>query len=120
MQECVDATRATRVDQQTQADLLYAISLFGSIVHASELYERLIPEELMRESKFYQIQKEIIIRENTIKHISTALKTKFSADVVNALTPIIQNISDVQRLEELHTAAVKAQSIEAFTEKLNA
>ena len=35
----------------------------------------------MRESKFYQLEKGIIIRETTIKHISTALKTKFSADV---------------------------------------
>ncbi len=47
VQECVDATIAAPVDQQTQADLLYAISLFGSLVHNSELYERKIPEELM-------------------------------------------------------------------------
>ena len=73
----------------------------------------------MQESKFYQLEKGIIIRETTIKHISTALKTKFSADVVNALTPIIQNISDLQRLEELHIAAVKAQNIEAFTQMLS-
>ena len=73
----------------------------------------------MRESKFYQLEKGIIIRETTIKHISTALKTKFSADVVNALTPIIQNISDVQRLEELHIAAVKAQNIKTFTQMLS-
>lgn len=73
----------------------------------------------MRESKFYQLEKGIIIRETTIKHISTALKTKFSADVVNALTPIIQNISDLQRLEELHIAAVKAQNIKTFTQMLS-
>ena len=72
----------------------------------------------MRESKGYQYEREIIIRETTIKHISAILKTKFSTDVVNALTPIIQDISDVQRLEELHTAAVKAQNIEAFAQKL--
>lgn len=45
--ECVDATLATPVDQRTRGDLLYAISLFGSIVHNPELYERLIQEELM-------------------------------------------------------------------------
>ena len=73
----------------------------------------------MQESKFYQLEKGIIIRETTIKHISTALKTKFSADVVNALTPIIQNISDVQRLKELYTAAVKAQNIKTFTQMLS-
>ena len=72
----------------------------------------------MRESKGYQLLREKFIRETTIRHISAVLKAKFSADVVNALTPVIQNISDVQRLEELHTAAAKAQNIEAFAQKL--
>lgn len=119
VQECVDITMAVPVDQETQADLLYATSLFGCIVHNSELYERLIPEELMRESKFYQRQREKILRENTINHISVVLKAKFSADIVNALTPLIQSISDVQRLEELLDAAAKVQNIEAFTQMLH-
>ena len=45
VQACVDTTRAAPVDQATQADLLYATSLFGCVIHDSELYERLIPEE---------------------------------------------------------------------------
>ena len=73
----------------------------------------------MRESKTYQRQRERIIRENTINHISVVLKAKFSADIVNALTPLIQSISDVQRLEELLDAAAKVQSIEAFTQMLS-
>ncbi len=73
----------------------------------------------MQESKTYQYQREKIIRENTIKHILTVLNAKYSADVVSAITPIIQNISDLQRLEELHTAAANAQNIEAFTQMLN-
>jgi hypothetical protein len=119
VQACVDTTRAAPVDQATQADLLYATSLFGCVIHDSELYERLIPEELMRESKFYQRQREKILRENTINHISVVLKAKFSADVVNAITPEIQNISDLQRLEELHLAAARVQSIEAFAQMLH-
>ncbi len=118
-QECVNATRAAPVDQRAQSDLLYALHLFGGIVYDSELFERLIPEELMQESKTYQRQREKILRENTIKHISTVLKAKFSADIVNALTPIIQNITDLQRLEELHTAAAKVQDIETFTQMLS-
>ena len=41
----------------------------------------------MQESKTYQRQRERIIRENTINHISVVLKAKFSVDIVNALTP---------------------------------
>ena len=119
VQTCVDATRTTPVDQETQADLLYGIYLFGSVVTDAVLFERLIPEELMRESKGYQRQRERIIRENTINHISVVLKAKFSVDIVNALNPLIQNISDVQRLEELLDAAAKVQNIEAFVQLLN-
>ena len=119
VQECVDATRATPVDQQTQAGLLHRISVFGGIVYNAELLERLIPEELMQESKTYQRQRERILRENTINHISVVLKAKFSVDIVNALNPLIQNISDVQRLEELLDAAAKVQNIKAFVQLLN-
>ena len=119
VQECVDATIATPVDQNTQADLLYAISLFGSLVYNSELYERIIPEELMRESKFYQRQVEKITRETTIKHILTLLKSEFQAEAVNDLTPSLQNITDLQRLEQLLLAATKVQSLDAFVQMLS-
>ena len=119
VQECVDITQAAPVDQETQADLLHGISVFGGIVYNTELLDRLIPEELMQESKTYQRQRERILRENTINHISVVLKAKFPADIVNALTPIIQNINDVQRLEELHMAAAQVKNIESFAQMLS-
>lgn len=118
VQECVDATLATPVDQQTQADLLYAISLFGSIVYDPQVFKRRIPEELMRESKFYQRQQEKIARETTIKHILALLEQQFHTEAVRALTPAIQNIDDLQRLEYLHLAAARAPNIEAFAQEL--
>ena len=57
--------------------------------------------------------------DSTIRHILVVLKTKFSADIVNVLTPAIQNISDVERLEELLPAAVEAESPEAFAQILH-
>ncbi len=119
LQECIDVTRVVPADQRTQADLLYGIYLFGGIVYASALLGQLIQERLMQESKTYQYLREKILRENTINHISVVLKAKFSTDIVNALTPLIQNISDVQRLEELLDAAAKVQNIEAFRQMLH-
>ena len=58
-------------------------------------------------------------RESAIRHILVILKTKFSADIVNLLTPAIENISDVERLEQLLPAAVEAQSLEAFARTLH-
>ena len=53
-------------------------------------------------------------RESTIRHILVVLKTKFSSDIVDVLTPAIQNISDAERLEALLPAAVEAEDLEAF------
>ena len=118
VQECVEVTTAASVDQQTRGDLLCAISLFGSIVYDAQLFKRLIQAELMQESKYYQLLREEFMaegaRETTIKHIIVLLKTKFTADAVSALTPNIQKINDLQRLEQLHLAAAQAKSLEAF------
>ena len=116
---CVDETMAMPVDQQTQANLLYGIYLFGGVVYDSELFDRLIPGELMRESKTYQRLQEKITRENATRYILVVLKARFPEDPVNVLAPVVENISDVQRLEELLTAAARVQNIEAFTHMLN-
>lgn len=119
VQKCVDVTQAAPVDQQTQADLLYGIYLFGGIVYNSELLNRLIPEELMRESKTYQLQMERAARETTLKNTLTVLNRKFPADAVNDLTPEMQNIDNLQRLEQLLIAAIDARNLETFVQTLH-
>ena len=113
-QECIDATRAAPVDQETQADLLFALYLFGSIVYDPQVFKRRIPEELMRESKGYQL----MLRENTIEHIIALLEQQFHTEAVRALTPMLQNIDDLERLKELHLAAARVPNIENFAQKL--
>ncbi|MXZ00595.1 hypothetical protein F4Y93_08105 [Candidatus Poribacteria bacterium] len=57
-------------------------------------------------------------RESTIRHILVVLRTKFSADIVAVLTPAIENITNVERLEALLPAAVEAENLEAFARTL--
>ncbi|MDE0484001.1 MAG: hypothetical protein OXI67_15595 [Candidatus Poribacteria bacterium] len=118
-QECINVTCAVPVDQRTRSDLLYALYLFGGIVYDSELFERLIPEELMQESKTYQRQREKFLRENTIENTLALLQDQFHAEAVIAITPALRNISDLPKLKQLHLAAAKVQSIEAFAQMLN-
>ena len=115
VQACIDATRATPVDQQTHADLLYGLSLFGSIGHDPQVFKRRIPEELMRESKFYQL----LLRETTIEHIIALLKKRFQTEDVSALTPALQNINDLERLKQLLLVVPDTQSLEAFAQMLH-
>ena len=118
VQTCIDATRATPVDQEIQADLLHGISVFGGIVYNAELLERLIPEELMQESKTYQRQRERIIRENTVENTLALLEDQFQAETVSALTPALRNINDLQKLKQLLRAAARVRNIEDFTRML--
>ncbi|MXY28220.1 hypothetical protein F4Y59_08695 [Candidatus Poribacteria bacterium] len=112
VQECINATRATPVDQQ--ADLLYGLSLFGSIRHDPQLFKERIPEELMQESKFYQL----MLKETTIEYILALLEQQFHTEAVRALTPMLRNIDDLERLKELHLAAARVPNIETFAQKL--
>ena len=119
LQECIDATHAVPVDQRTQADLLYGIYLFGGIVHASALLDQLIQEKLMQESKTYQYLREKFIREATIENTLALLEDQFQAEAVNALTPELRSINDLQKLKQLLVAAARVQNIEAFAQMLH-
>lgn len=84
-----------------------------------KLLDRLIPEELMLESKTYQRQMEKAAKETTLKNTLTVLNRKFPAEAVNALTPEMQNIDDLQRLEQLLIAAAEARNLDTFTQMLH-
>ncbi len=119
LQECIDATRAVPVDQRTQADLLYGIYLFGGIVYASALLDQLIQEGLMQESKTYQYLREKFLREATIENTLALLEDQFQAEAVNALTPELRSINDLQKLKQLLVAAARVQNIETFEQMLH-
>ena len=68
----------------------------------------------MQESKGYQL----MLREITIEHIIALLEQQFHTEAVRALTPILQNIDDLERLKELLLAAPRVPNIETFTQKL--
>ena len=126
VQTCVNAVFGTSVDQQTRGDLLCAISLFGGIVYDARLFRQIIPERLMQESKYYQFLRDQFIaqgieqgieqgtRETIIRNTLALLRSKFSADAVNAVGTVLQRVNDMQRLEQLHLAAAQVQNLDAF------
>ena len=125
VQQCIDATIASPIDSPMKGTLLYGLSLFGSLVHGTNLFEH-IPEELMQESPFFQRQREKFIeqgieqgtKEATLKSLMTVLNAKFHVETVRSLTPALENIDDLPRLEQLLFAAVNAKTLDAFTEAL--
>ena len=53
VEKCIETTRAASVDGRTRGTLLYALSLFGALVHPPELFEDPVLEAIMQESPFY-------------------------------------------------------------------
>ena len=80
----------------------------------------------MQESSVFQRQREKFIaegitqgaKEATLKNLLTVPNAKFDTEAVRALTPALENIDDLQRLEQLLLTAVNAKNLETFTEKL--
>ncbi len=73
----------------------------------------------MQESKTYQYLREKFIREATIENTLALLEDQFQAEAVNALTPELRSINDLQKLKQLLVAAARVQNIEAFAQMLH-
>jgi hypothetical protein len=61
---------------------------------------------------------ELGARQTAIKSLCGILEFKFDVRAVQALKPTLETIHDLQHLEQLHDAALRAQSLEAFVQNL--
>ncbi|MCY4554112.1 MAG: hypothetical protein OXC79_10600 [Candidatus Poribacteria bacterium] len=142
LRKCVAAAETAPVEKVVRDDLVATLGILSALAYDNELVNQLIKEEIVQKSTFFQehlekatkrVTQEALEqgreqgieqgreqerRGSTIRHILVVLKTKFSADIVTVLTPAIENISDVERLEALLPAAVEAESLEAFARAL--
>ena len=107
------------LEEIVQESTFFQEHLERATKHLEETTERLT-QEALEQGLQQGIEKgrEQERRESTIRHILVVLRTKFSADIVAVLTPAIENISDVERLEALLPAVVEVEYLEAFARTL--
>ena len=76
----------------------------------------------MLESAFVQLYMEEARNEGEIKALTDAilalLGTQFHPEAVHILQPKLAEIKDLQRLQQLHLAAARSESLEAFMQHL--
>ena len=136
IQRCVQTTRQASVDKQTRGTLLFALSLFGSLVHPLELFQNPITEALMQESPFYErvlqqgVEKGIAqgveqgiaqgARQMSIESTLRILTGRFPGADISLVEPRLEAIEDLDRLRELTFNASIAKSFRAFREALEA
>ncbi len=126
LETCVDATFNAHVDKVSRDLLLASLGIFGGLVYDKQLIDERLPEGIMQESPFFReyLQEaeerglERGQRESAIKLILALLGDQFQSEAVQALKPMLETIDDLGQLEQLHLAAARTQSLEAFTQNL--
>ena len=123
-EKCVEITLSARVDNQTRATLLFALSIFGSLVHSPELFQTLISEEIMQESPFYEVVMQRGIeqgaRETSIRNILAVLTARFPQHDPQPAKQALEAISDTDLLMQLLQTAALTPTFEAFLQAADA
>ncbi|RKU27344.1 hypothetical protein C6497_11380 [Candidatus Poribacteria bacterium] len=130
LQKCVETTKSAPVDSQTQSTLLYALTTLGSLNYDPNLFQKLISEEMMQESPFYEIIMQRGINQGIeqgieqgslqvcIKNILSILSERFPLSDTEPVAEILESIQDLDRLSELLLIAVKTLSVETFLQEV--
>ena len=127
LQRCVEKTETAPVDTQTRGTLLFALSLLGGLVHDPSFLDKLITEEIMRESPYYEIVIQRGVergvqqgaRETSINNILSVLTERFPQSDVQPVAEALESIQDLDRLTELHRTAVRTFSVETFLQGID-
>ena len=77
-------------------------------------------DAIMRESSFAQYLMQRAGRERTVEDILEVLEVRFDPNAANQFAAGIRAIDDLQRLKQLHRAAVQVDGLDEFQRVLDA
>ena len=129
LHHCVDATNALAVDESIKVDFLGRLMILSGLEYDPTLINRILLQEglmdaIMRESSFAQYIKQQGIeqgeRKSTLEDLLEVLEIRFDMHETHPLSDRIASIDDLQRLKQLHRAAIQVSSLEAFEQVLDA
>lgn len=127
LRRCLHAAHERPMAPAEKADYLAGMALLSGLAYVPETITDIISTEgmmdLIRESSFAQYLTsqgiEQGIEQGLRKSILAALDVRFGLPVSHPFAARIENVDDVQRLEQLHRAAVQAASLDAFGQLLD-
>ena len=111
IEKCVQTTQQASVDKQTRGTLLFALSLFGSLVHSPELFQNPITEAIMQESPFYERVLQQGIAQGKREAVLRLLRRQFQ-EVPEPLSKRIAAIDSISALDTLFDQAMTAKSLD--------
>ena len=128
LRQCVNRAQAVPMDEPLKENYLADLAILSGLVYNLETVRTIIAEETMYESSVVQyftekgIEQGIKqgIEQGLQESILDVLELRFQPEDVRRLTARIGAIDDVQRLKQLHRAAIQVTSLEAFSSLLDA
>ena len=120
LRQCVNRAQQVPMDEILKANYLADLAILSGLVYRLETIMAIIAEETMYESSVVQYFTEKGIEQGGREFLLEVLALRFDADSAQQLAGQIGAISDVQRLKQLHRAAIQVPSLEAFRHLLDA
>ena len=114
IEKCVQTTQQASVDKQTRGTLLFALSLFGSLVHSPELFQNPITEAIMQESPFYERVLQQGKAEGILEGKREAVLRLLHSQFQNVPEPIIQRITAIDSISALDTLFDQAMTAKSL------
>ena len=124
LRQCVNRAQAVPMDETRKENYLADLAVLSGLVYNLETVMTIIAEETMYESSVVQYFTEKALKQGIEQGLQESildvLELRFQPENVRRLTAHIEAIDDVQRLKQLHRAAIQVPSLEAFSSLLDA
>ena len=122
LRQCVQAVQALPLAEPARGNLVGGLSVLSGLIYAPETIAAILSQEgimdLIRESSFAQLLTQQAHeqggRERAIEALLDVLEIRFALGAAEPLAARIRGIKDLQRLKQLHRAAIQVPSLEAF------
>ena len=123
LRQCVHRAQEVPMDETIKANYLADLAILSGLVYKSETVMTIIAEATMYESSvvryFTEKALEQGIEQGIRESIQEVLELRFQPETVRRLAARLEAIDDVQRLKQLHRAAIQVPSLEAFRNLLD-
>ena len=127
LRQCVNRAQELPMDEIVKANYLADLAILSGLVYRLETIMTIIAEETMYESSVVQYFTEKGIkqgierggRERAVEDLLDVLEIRFGLAASDPLADRMGAIDDVQRLKQLHRAAIQVPSLEAFSNLLD-
>lgn len=118
LRRCVQT--ADSIDVPNKPAYLGSLAVLGNLIYDPETISNIISEETMNQPSIIEYWGEQARQQSTRENILEALDIRLQVDASQIFKSALEAIDDLQRLKQLHRAAILAENVEDFRQALEA